>query len=141
KGLDVLLEALALVPPPHPTLSPRGRGQGEGGKVQLVIAGDGQERTTLEAQAARLGLQSRIRFVSAVFGSDKIYLLQNALATVVPSRLADASPLVVLESFAAGVPVIGTSVPGLEDLIEEAKTGWQVPPESPRPWRLRLRGC
>jgi len=117
KGLDVLLDAMALVPPT--------------GNVQLVIAGDGQERAALKAQAARLGLQSRIRFVSAVFGSDKIYLLQNALATVVPSRLADASPLVVLESFAAGVPVIGTSVPGLEDLIEEGKTGWQVPPDSP----------
>ena len=82
-------------------------------------------------QAFRLGLQTRIRFVSAVFGSDKTYLLQNALATVLPSRLADAGPLVVLESFAAGVPVIGTRVPGLEDLIEEGKTGWLVPPESP----------
>ena len=30
------------------------------------------------------------------------------------------------------VPVVGTQVPGLEDLIEEGKTGWQVPPESPR---------
>ena len=59
-------------------------------------------------------------------------------ATVVPSRLADASTLVVLESFAAGVPVIGTSVPGLEDLIEEAKTGWQVPPESPPALALAL---
>jgi glycosyltransferase involved in cell wall biosynthesis len=117
KGLDVLLEALALIPPT--------------GQVQLVVAGDGQENSSLKAQMSRLGLQSRIRFVSAVFGSDKIYLLQNALATVLPSRLADAGPLVVLESFAAGVPVIGTSVPGLEDLIEEGKTGWLVPPESP----------
>jgi glycosyltransferase involved in cell wall biosynthesis len=66
-----------------------------------------------------------------VFGAEKVYLLQNAVAIVVPSRLPDAFPLVVLESFAAGVPVVGTRVPGLEELIEEGKTGWQVPPESP----------
>jgi glycosyltransferase involved in cell wall biosynthesis len=118
KGVDVLLEALALVP--------------SSGSVQLVVAGDGEERSTLEALAARWGLQHRVRFVSAVFGPEKTYLLQNALATVIPSRLADAFPLVVLESFAAGVPVVGSRVPGLEDLIEEGKTGWQVPPESPR---------
>ncbi len=117
KGVDVLLEAL--------TLAPQTPG------VQLVIAGDGEERPALEALTARRGLQHRVRFVSAVFGAEKIYLLQNALATVVPSRLADAFPLVVLESFAAGVPVVGTSVPGLKDLIEPGKTGWQVPSESP----------
>jgi glycosyltransferase involved in cell wall biosynthesis len=118
KGVDVLLEALALVP--------------SSGSVQLVVAGDGEERPALEALAGRWGLQHRVRFVSAVFGTEKTYLLQNALATVIPSRLADAFPLVVLESFAAGVPVVGSRVPGLEDLIEEGKTGWQVPPESPR---------
>jgi len=117
KGVDVLLEAVALATPTP--------------GVQLVVAGDGEERQDLEALTARWGLQHRVRFVSAVFGAEKTYLLQNALATVVPSRLPDAFPLVVLESFAAGVPVVGTRVPGLEDLIEEGKTGWQVPPESP----------
>jgi glycosyltransferase involved in cell wall biosynthesis len=117
KGVDVLMEALALAPPMV--------------GVQLVVAGDGEERPALEALAARRGLQHRVRFVSAVFGAEKIYLLQNALATVVPSRLADAFPLVVLESFAAGVPVVGTRVAGLEDLIEPGQTGWQVPAESP----------
>jgi glycosyltransferase involved in cell wall biosynthesis len=131
KGLDVLLEALALVPN-YSVPSSRSRATSATPPVQLVIAGDGEENPALQAQAVRLGLQDRVRFVSAVFGSDKIYLLQNALATVLPSRLADAGPLVVLESFAAGVPVIGTRVPGLEDLIDEGKNGWLVPPESPR---------
>jgi glycosyltransferase involved in cell wall biosynthesis len=117
KGVDVLLEALAMAPPTA--------------GVQLVIAGDGEERPALEALTACWGLKHRVRFVSAVFGAEKVYLLQNALATVVPSRLPDAFPLVVLESFAAGIPVVGTCVPGLEDLIQEGKTGWQVPPESP----------
>jgi glycosyltransferase involved in cell wall biosynthesis len=134
KGLDILLEALALVRPRTQKSEAGNQGskvEAEPVPVQLVVAGDGQENMSLQMQAFRLGLQGRIRFVSAVFGSDKTYLLQNALATVLPSRLADAGPLVVLESFAAGVPVIGTRVPGLEDLIEEGKAGWLVPPESP----------
>jgi glycosyltransferase involved in cell wall biosynthesis len=132
KGLDVLLEAMALVPPRAPGSELRnGHSSNQPIPVQLVVAGDGQENMSLQAQAFRLGLSARIRFVSVVFGSDKTYLLQNALATVLPSRLADAGPLAVLESFAAGVPVIGTRVPGLEDLIEEGNTGWLVPPESP----------
>ena len=36
-----------------------------------------------------------------------------------------------LESFAAGTPVIGTRLPGLEDLIDPGQTGWLVPPDAP----------
>jgi glycosyltransferase involved in cell wall biosynthesis len=47
-----------------------------------------------------------------------------------PSRGWEAFPLVALESFAAGAPVVATRVPGLEDLVEDGRTGWLVPPES-----------
>ena len=116
KGVDVLLHALASIP----------------GKdhVQLVIAGEGAERGTLETTAAQLGLASRVRFVGGVAGARKSYLLQNALCGVVPSRIWEAFPLVVLEMFAAGKAVIGTHIPGLEDLIAD-NIGWSVLPESP----------
>jgi glycosyltransferase involved in cell wall biosynthesis len=116
KGVDVLLRALASVP--------------DQGKVQLVIAGEGTERRLLETMAAELGVARRVRFVGGVAGDYKNYLLQNALCGVVPSRIWEAFPLVVLEMFAAGKAVIGTHIPGLEDLIEDA-TGWSVPSESP----------
>jgi glycosyltransferase involved in cell wall biosynthesis len=116
KGVDVLLRALASVP--------------DRGEVQLVVAGEGTHRESLEGMAAGLGLGRRIRFVGGVAGDRKNYLLQNALCGVVPSRIWEAFPLVVLEMFAAGKAVIGTHIPGLEDLIEES-TGWSVPSESP----------
>jgi glycosyltransferase involved in cell wall biosynthesis len=116
KGVDVLLRALASVP--------------DRGEVQLVIAGEGADRGPLETMAAKLGLNRRVRFVGSVAGGKKNYLLQNALCGVIPSRIWEAFPLVVLEMFAAGKAVIGTHIPGLDDLIEDA-TGWSVPPESP----------
>jgi glycosyltransferase involved in cell wall biosynthesis len=116
KGVDVLLHALASVP---------GKG-----RVQLVIAGEGAERGALQTKTAHLGLSSRVRFVGGVAGAHKSYLLQNALCGVVPSRTWEAFPLVVLEMFAAGKAVIGTHIPGLEDLIED-DIGWSVLPESP----------
>jgi len=77
-----------------------------------------------------LGLDQRVCFLGAVAGAAKTYLLQNALATVVPSRQWEAFPLVPLESFAAGRPVIGTQLPGLDEAIEPGRTGLLIPPES-----------
>jgi glycosyltransferase involved in cell wall biosynthesis len=117
KGVDLVLQALRSV-----TAS---------GQVQLVIAGGGEKLTALRNLTTQLQLDNRVRLVGPVAGDTKTYLLQNALCTVIPSRFADAIPLVLLESFAAGTPVLATRVPGLQDLIEPGQTGWQVAPESP----------
>ncbi len=125
KGVDVLLEAL-----PHVSSQ---------ADVQLVVAGQGEEQPVLEVQSLRLGLANRVHFVGQVGGEDKTYLLQNALCTVVPSRLWEAFALVVLESYAAGVPVIATRMPGLEDLVQPGQTGFLVPAESPTDLAQALR--
>ena len=115
KGVDVLLQSMAQL--------------SADSAVQFVIAGTGDEQPALEELSRRLGLQDRVRFVGRVEGSQKIYLLQNAIATVMPSRVWEAFPLVLLETYAAGRPVIGTDVPGIRDLIERGKTGMLVAEE------------
>ena len=117
KGVDVLLGALARTP--------------ADGAVQLVVAGSGDERAALERLASELGIVERVRFVGRVEGATKLFLLQNALFTVMPSREWEAFPLVVLESYAAGKPIVGTAIVGIADLIEEGKTGMLVPEEDP----------
>jgi glycosyltransferase involved in cell wall biosynthesis len=117
KGVDLLLQALAQTP--------------ANGRIQLLIGGDGEERAALESLAKTLNVTDRVRFLGAVHGPIKIFLLQNALCTAMPSRDWEAFPLVVLESYAAGTPVLATRIPGLEDLIQPGRTGWLAPPESP----------
>jgi len=116
KGVDDLIVSL-----------PRGE---QGGGLPLVIAGDGPERKDLQRLAAQTGLSDRCWFAGAVTGDVKTWLLQNSYCLVVPSRLSEAFALVVLESYAAGRPVIATALPGLQDLIRPGQTGWLVPPEN-----------
>ena len=117
KGVDVLLDALALVPPPS--------------RRRIVIAGDGNERQALQLQAERLGLTRWVCFAGVAVGEQKIQLLRDCIAAVVPSRDWEGLPLVVLESYAAGRPVIATRIPGIQNTVEHGRTGWLIEPERP----------
>jgi glycosyltransferase involved in cell wall biosynthesis len=116
KGVDVLIDAVAQLE--------------VGNRVQCVIAGSGDEQAALQARAVQQGVAERVRFVGRVEGEEKIWLLQNALAVAMPSRVWEAFPLVLIEAFAAGKPVVGSAVPGIADLVQEGQTGMLVREES-----------
>ncbi len=116
KGVDLLIDAFSATAKDH--------------QMCLAIAGDGPDRESLERRAVAAGLGERVRFLGVVAGATKSYLLQNALALVIPSRISEGFPLVVLESYAAGRPVIGTEIPGLNEAVRPGQTGLLVPPES-----------
>jgi D-inositol-3-phosphate glycosyltransferase len=118
KGIDLLLEAMAIVGPKC--------------RLDLVVAGGGPEAVALKSQTARLGLADRVHFVGQVTGMKKTWLLQNGLVTIVPSRTAEVFGIVAIESFAAGRPVIASQLPGLADLVHANRTGLLAPPESPQ---------
>ncbi|MGC4006267.1 MAG: glycosyltransferase family 4 protein [Pirellulales bacterium] len=48
-----------------------------------------------------------------------------------PSVLAEGMPMVLLEAFAAGVPIVGTSVPGTTDVLRDGENGLLVEPQCP----------
>lgn len=123
KGVDVLIDAMARLP-----------------NTPCIIAGAGDESSVLEAQINRLNVSDRVEVVGRVDGADKIWLLQNALCVAMPSRVWEAFPLVLIEAFAAGKPVVGSAVPGIADLIEDGKTGRLVPQESAADLAAALRG-
>lgn len=107
KAFDVLLAATALVPNLH-----------------LWLAGEGARRSDLERQAAALGIASRVRFLG--WRSDAPALLAAADFLVCPSR---REPLgnVVLEAWAAGVPVVAAASEGPTALLNDERTGLLVP--------------
>jgi glycosyltransferase involved in cell wall biosynthesis len=81
--------------------------------VEFVLVGDGEQRPELERQATELGLQSRVRFLGD--RRDIPAILASLDISVVPSTSESLSN-VMLESMAAGVPVVATAVGGNTEL-------------------------
>jgi glycosyltransferase involved in cell wall biosynthesis len=115
KGLDTLIEAAPLM-------------EQYAGPVQLWIAGGGEGRYVERLHAlrsVRVELLGKLMFdtVRTVYGA--------AGLTVVPSVWYDNSPVVIYESLLAGTPVLGSTLGGISELIEEGHTGYLVPPRDP----------
>ena len=81
--------------------------------VEFLLVGDGPLRAELEREAAEIGLQNRVRFLGD--RRDIPAILASLDVSVVPSASESLSN-VFLESMAAGVPVVSTSVGGNNEL-------------------------
>ncbi|MGH3388122.1 MAG: glycosyltransferase [Actinomadura sp.] len=90
----------------------------------LALAGDGPERSALERQAARLGID--VRFLG--IRSDIERLLARADVAVLPS-LEEGMSNAVMEAMAAGRPVVATAVGDTGELLRDR--GVLVPPADP----------
>jgi glycosyltransferase involved in cell wall biosynthesis len=93
--------------------------------LQFALAGDGPLRSELERQARDLGLEGRVLFLGD--RRDVPAVLASIDVSVMPSASESLSN-VVLESMAAGVPVVATRVGGNGELITEDR-GVLVPPD------------
>jgi glycosyltransferase involved in cell wall biosynthesis len=113
KSLEVALEALA-----------------DADGVQLVIAGDGGERARLERRARELGLESRVRFLGAQPRARVVELMHAADATILSSSWENF-PHTVVESLAAGTPVVATATGGVAEVVEDGVNGLLVPAGDP----------
>ncbi len=115
KALDIVLEAMAAMPP--------------GGKdFVLDIVGDGPMRIVWQAQAERLDLTNRVHFHGWQSQAVCAKLLQACTALVLPS-LYESGGAVVLEAMAVGRPVIATAWGGPTDYLDTT-TGILVDPTS-----------
>ena len=93
--------------------------------ARFLVVGDGDNRKELEDQACRLGLGQRVVFTG--FQSDIPELLREAAVSVLPS-LSEGLSNTLLESMAAGVPTVATSVGGNPEVVEHGVSGLLVPP-------------
>jgi len=116
KGLGVLLDAAALLRREFPGL-------------QLAIAGEGDQRQLLEAQAAELGLGEVAHFLGV--RHDVPDLLRMIDVYVLPS-FWEGLPMGVLEAMAASRPIVATDVGGIGRAISHESSGLLVRPKDPQ---------
>ena len=91
----------------------------------LALVGDGPERPRAEALARELGLADVVRFLGAQL--DFRDVLQQADAFLLPSE-TEGFGLAALEALACGVPVVGSRVGGLPEVVADGQTGFLCPP-------------
>ena len=115
KGVHVVLRALAQDRDLPVTLDVFGVEQDSGAA---------QYRAELKVLARE---DPRIQFHAPLATNHVVETLATYDATVVPSQWLETGPLTVLESFAAGVPVIGSNLGGIAELVTHDRDGWLVP--------------
>lgn len=120
KGVDVAIDALAALP-----------------GVLLAVAGQGSEAEALRAQAIRLGVAERVRFLGLV--DDMPGFFSACDVACLPSR-NEGLPLAALEAQACSVPVVATRVGGMPAACDPA-TASLVSAEDPAALAAALRAC
>ncbi len=122
KGFDVLVEAAAIVARSDP-------------RAGFIHFGDGPLRETIRRRIAELGLEDW--FILAGHRNDLDRFLPHWDLSVLPS-FTEGLPTVVLESYAAGVPVVATAVGGTPEAVADGVDGYLVPPGDPAALARRI---
>ena len=133
KGIDILIEALAIV-------------HRRGFNVCLSVIGgnpEGDEETPdaemtrLQAMREQYGLTDLIAFIGKRSQDTLPYYYSAAVAVVIPSHY-ESFGMVALEAMACGTPVVASHVGGLAFLVQDGVTGYTVPVDEPQALADRL---
>jgi glycosyltransferase involved in cell wall biosynthesis len=112
KGVPLLLDAVAELKAAHPDIA-------------LTVVGDGPIRADLEAQARALDMPAE--FVGYKSQDEVAQLLDTHDMLILPS-FAEGVPVVLMEAMAARIPVIASRVGGVQELVEDGKSGFVLAP-------------
>lgn len=112
KGVATLIDAAPLI---------------DGG-VTIRIAGDGPESDRLAAAAAA---STALEPVGRLTRTDVQHEIERCRAVVFPSLWYEGLPMVILEAFASGVPVIAARVGAAATLVRDGETGLTFEPGDP----------
>jgi glycosyltransferase involved in cell wall biosynthesis len=93
--------------------------------VELLIAGEGDEKPALQALIAELGCAERIRLLGYRSDTRALYQAMNVFAL---SSIREGLPNVLLEAMALEVPIVATRIAGIPRLIRDGENGVLVEP-------------
>jgi glycosyltransferase involved in cell wall biosynthesis len=127
KGLHVIIEAFTMVPALD---------------ISLHVYGIVQSAAAFEYEKKILALSSgdpRITFHGPIPPADVVERLRQYDFLAVPSQWMETGPMVVLEAFAAGIPVLGSNLGGISELVHSGINGLLVEAGSVERWADALR--
>ena len=130
KGTALLIEAVRAVPHVPVELD-----------IYGVVQGPTAAALAAQCQALAAG-DARIRFLPPLAHDRVVETLAGYDLVAVPSQWMETGPLVVLEAFAAGVPVLGSDLGGVADKVTDGRDGLLVRPfNRVEAWSEAIRSC
>lgn len=93
--------------------------------LRIVLVGDGEDRSLIEAETARHGLEGHITLLGWADNERVREEILASRALILPS-FAEGLPIVIMEAFALRRPVISTFIAGIPELLD-GQCGWIVP--------------
>jgi glycosyltransferase involved in cell wall biosynthesis len=106
KGVGTLIKAWAKLP----------------ASIPLVIAGDGPFRPEMEKLISELNLQN-VDYRGRLSRQDTLAAMKGARFLMFPSEWYEGFPVTIAESFACGVPVLCSRLGGMQEIVEDHRTG------------------
>ncbi len=100
--------------------------------VKLRMAGKGKLRPVLSSMSKAMGTDGNVEFLGYVPDESINALFSSADIFVLPSSFGESFGIVILEAMAAGTPVIGTKVGGIEEILDGGRYGLLVSPSDPK---------
>lgn len=100
---------------------------------ELVIVGDGPLLKPLQSRSSNV-----LKFMGPRPPDELPDMLRRARALLVPSRTYEGMPRVILEAYAAGVPVLGTAAGAIPEVIRDGETGLLAEAPGSASWKAAL---
>jgi len=91
--------------------------------ISLKIIGTGPLEEKLRTIVDKKGMHN-IDFLGYISGAERFDILSRAMFLTFPSECYESFGLSIIESYACGVPVIGTDLEGIDELIINGRTGY-----------------
>jgi len=101
----------------------------ENSKIRFIVIGDGPERTRVEEEFKK-HCPERVLFLGSKTHAEIVDYYSGADFSVLPS-LMEATSISGLEAMAAGLPLVGTKVGGIPELINDGENGYLCNPADP----------
>jgi glycosyltransferase involved in cell wall biosynthesis len=113
KGHRILIDAFRHVFERHP-------------EIRLMIVGDGPLRNELKTYVKKMEFTSEILFIGQT--TEVFSLLRTADLCVLPSIEREGLGIALIEAMAASLPIVGTNLGGIPEVIEDKMNGLLVAP-------------
>jgi L-malate glycosyltransferase len=123
KNFPLFLEVAAEVAKAHP-------------KAVFALVGTGEDDEALRAQAARLGIAGRVKFLGFIGDMPALW---PALDCLLLTSRYEGLPITILEAMACGVPIVASNLDGMREILRDGENAALVPPGEPAPYVAAVR--